>query len=106
MRLVIKQTGNNPDFPIDAEAWEIDELTAPDWLVDRAKVSGIQNSSYILEYRTTNTGVLELLDSSGLDVLVRIKPGDKYILHSKTHPLLTLTEIQLRYLYKIKKTIS
>lgn len=93
------QKGYNPDYPKEAYIWTQSQ-PIPEWLSDRAKVSGIdKNGTPILLMRPKTLGGYEIYDSSGDSVLVSLNTDDSWILFSSTHPLISVTPHQLELLY-------
>lgn len=94
------QRGDNSDYPKKATIWKIGD-PIPEWLSDRAKVSGMNsNGEPFLEMRNGKSGNIEIMDSGGRSVLVKLKDKNSYVLFSSTHPIISLTEHQLKLLYK------
>lgn len=102
MQKYYKQTGYNPDFPMITEIWKYSENDPlPEWLVDRANIKGLDDDGKpILDIRKGVSGGIEILESGGRDILVKLKTEDSYILFSKTHPILSITTHQFELLYK------
>ena len=104
---ILTQLGHNPKFPEKAEVWRHGVDPVPEWLSDMARIKEIDSEGNpILDTRDCNTGEIEIIDSSGREVLIRLKGKDSVLLYSDTHPLITLTSHQLELLYKIKKNRS
>lgn len=95
------QRGLNPDYPKEAYVWTPNQ-PIPEWLLDRAKISGFEESGKpILYTRPKTSGGVEILDASGKNVLVSLETEDSWILYSKTHPLMSVTPHQLELLYNV-----
>ena len=93
------QKGYNPDYPKEAYIWTPNQ-PIPEWMIDRAKISGFNESGEpILCTRSKSSGGIEILDSSGKEVLVSIRTKDSWILYSSSHPLMSVTPHQLELLY-------
>ena len=96
----VKQKGNNPEFPDKAIVWKYGDKEIPEWLTDRANIKELnENGNPILDIRTRVSGEIEILESGGRDILVKLKNENSFLLYSKTHPILSVTEHQLKLLY-------
>lgn len=94
------QKGRNHDFPESIQIWKKGEKV-PEWLSDRACIVSINmNTGYNLKYRNTTTGGYEILDSSGINVLVRAGSKDDYICKGDNGKFFSLSPKQLKLLYK------
>lgn len=94
------QKGRNYNFPESIQIWRKGEKV-PEWLSDRACITSIDMKlGYNLKYRNTTTGGYEILDSSGIDVLVRSKNIDDYICLGDNGKIFSLSPKQLNLLYK------
>ena len=97
------QKGRNNNYPESIKTWRRGEKV-PEWLSDRAYISSIDiNIGYNLKYRNTTTGGYEILDSSGIDVLVRAENKDDYICLGNNGKIFSLSPKQLKLLYKDEK---
>ena len=95
----IIQKGDNPDFPKTAEIWTLSD-PVPEWLIDRAKFLGFtEEGQPEIDIREESGGYF-IPDSSGREVLVRLKGKDSFLLYSPTHPLISLTPHQMELLYE------
>lgn len=94
----VTQRGWNPDYPKEALIW-IPGNPIPEWLSDRAKISGIQGNQVILATRPRTSGGYEILEPSGKNALVILERDDSVVLFSETHPILSVTPHQLELLY-------
>jgi hypothetical protein len=94
-----KQRGENPRYPNEIEIWRLG-LKVPEWLSDRAKVKFIDGDGNItLEKRSLSGGGYDILDSSGLGVLVHAETMGSYICFDGSH-VFSLNEKQMWVLYK------
>lgn len=97
----VTQKGYNPDYPVEAYIWTPTQ-PIPEWMIDRAKISGFNESGEpILCTRLKSSGGIDILDSSGKNVLVSLVTEDSWILYSSSHPLMSVTPHQLELLYDI-----
>ena len=97
----ITQKGYNPDFPKEAYIWTPSQ-PIPEWISDRAKVTGFkENGEPILLIRQRTSGGLEILSTSGKEVLISLETSDSYVLFSSSHPLMSVTPHQLELLYDL-----
>ena len=97
----VTQKGYNPDYPREAYIWTLTQ-PIPEWILDRARISGFnEEGKPILCTRPKTSGSLDILDSSGKDVLVSLKTEDSWVLYSSSHPLMSVTPHQLELLYDI-----
>lgn len=95
------QKGLNPDYPKEAYIWTPTQ-PIPEWLSDRAKVSGFKDTGEpILSTISKTSGGLDIIESSGRNVLVSLKTKDSWVLYSSSHPLMSVTPHQLELLYDI-----
>ena len=94
------QKGRNNLYPKTIQVWKRGERV-PEWLSDRACITSIDsNIGYNLKYRNTVSGGYEILDSSGVDVLVRAKDQGDYICLGDNGRFFSLSPRQLTLLYK------
>ena len=99
MNLNYKQRGENSKYPEEISIWRKGD-PVPSWLSDRAKVKFLDGDGNItLERRNLADGGYELLDSSGLNVLVRTTGQGDYICYGENR-IFVLTPRQFEILYK------
>ena len=99
-----KLIGRNNRFPDKIDTWKFGENPVPEWLSEIAKVSSIDpdNDTIQLDFRKTNTGGIEILDSSGKSTLVKLETKDSYVcknLDTEVGGIFALTPKQLELLY-------
>ena len=97
-----KLIGRNNKYPDKIEAWEFEKSPVPEWLSEIAKISSITDDKVQLEYRKTNTGGVEILDSSGQSTLVKLETKDSSVcknLDVEFGGIFALTSKQLELLY-------
>ena len=94
------QKGRNNSYPQTIQVWRRGELV-PEWLSDRACIVSIDlNTGYSLRYRDTVSGGYEILDSSGIDVLVRTERKEDYICFGDNGKIFSLSPKQIKLLYR------
>lgn len=94
------QKGRNNTYPQSIRIWKRGEKV-PEWLSDKACVTSIDlKNGYNLKYRETTTGGYEVLDSSGINVLVRATSRNDYICLGDNGKFFSLSPEQLKLLYK------
>lgn len=98
--MLLKQSGENKNYPEICDAWKMGE-PIPEWLSDSARVKEIkEDGTVVLSTSTTSSGGVMILGHQGpTDILVTLKSEESWIIHSKTHKLISLTDLQLRLLY-------
>lgn len=99
-----KQSGVNNKYPTLIEAWEYGSGTIPDWISDKSKVTFIDGLGNVtLETHDTNTGGVEIIDSSGTSALVRLESKTDLICRDPEDDIhiFVLSRVQLNLLYKI-----
>ena len=102
---IYRQYGNNSNYPEEIETWRWGDKI-PEWISDKAKVTFIDGDGNItLETRETNTGGIEISNSSGTDILLKL--GSKSDIVCKNivgdSDIFVLSPIQLKLLYKLIK---
>ena len=94
---MVRQKGNNPKYPKEIEYWKFGQ-SVPEWLSDNAKVKFIDGEGNItLDFKETNTG-LDLPDSSGKSILLRLTGKDDYICMGD-NIIFSLTKKQFKILF-------
>ena len=99
-----KQRGLNKKYPLEIEAWKFEEGPVPTWLSDVAKISAIDvgHDDLQIGYRELNTGGIEILDSSGQGVLVKLESKESYVckdISAGLGGIFSLNKKQLELLY-------
>lgn len=76
-----KQRGRNSKYPKEIEVWRITDGDVPSWLSDVAKVSAINigNDTVQIGFRKLSTGGIEIPDSSGQSILVKLESEESYM---------------------------
>ena len=99
--MIAIQRGENKNYPYQITTWKIGEKI-PEWLSDQAKVKFIDGEGNLtLDWLETSTGGLEIQDSSGLNVLTRLKTKDSILCYSSgTNKIFSLTPVQFNLLYQ------
>ena len=96
-----KQKGENSKYPKEIKVWNVgDEI--PEWLSDKAKVKFVDGEGNItLETNDTTTGGLEIWDSTGTSILVRLesKEDNVCIDLNEKGAIFSLTKKQTNLLY-------
>ena len=94
------QRGENKNYPNQISTWRLGEKI-PEWLSDQAKIKFIDGEGNLtLDWLETSTGGVEIQDSTGLNVLVRLKTKDSILCFSTdTNKIFSLTPIQYNLLY-------
>lgn len=97
------QRGENKNYPYQIITWRLGEKV-PEWLSDRAKVKFIDGEGNLtLDWLETSTGGLDIQDSSGLNILVKMKTKESILCFSKKeNRIFSLTPIQYNLLYTEK----
>lgn len=96
-----KQKGENKKYPNEIIAWIVGDKI-PEWLSDKAKVKFVDGEGNItLETNETTTGGLEIKDSTGTSILVRLESKSDYVCIDKENKgsIFTLTKKQINLLY-------
>ena len=94
------QRGRNDLYPKTIKIWQRGNKI-PEWLSDRACITSINlKNGYNLKFRNTTNGGYELLDSSGVNVLVQVKNLDNYVCLGDNGKIFSLSPTQLNLLYK------
>lgn len=94
------QKGRNNNYPESIRIWRRGEKV-PEWLSDKAFISSIDiKTGYNLRYRNTTTGGYEILDSSGINVLVSVRNQSDYVCLGDNGRFFSLSPKQLKLLYK------
>ena len=97
------QKGRNNNYPESIKTWKRGDKV-PEWLSDRAFIVSIDlNNGYNLKYRNITTGGYEILDSSGVDVLVKVASQNDYVCFGNNGKIFSLSPKQLKLLYKNEK---
>lgn len=101
------QSGYNPFYPFEIEAWRWDTIESPpDWLVDSCRVRNIDlDSRTILDYKKTTTGGIELIRAgyNKYSTILISDPETDYICFDHvTKKLFILTQRAMSLLYKKK----
>lgn len=86
---------------MEASVWSLDMKPVPDWISDRAKISGFdeETGEPIVMVKERSSGGLDIMEASGKDILLTLKTKDSLVLYSKTHPLMSVTPHQMELLY-------
>ena len=98
-----KQSGVNNKYPTLIEAWEYGSGTIPDWISDKSKVTFIDGLGNVtLETHDTNTGGVEIIDSTGTSPLVKLNSKTDLICRDPEddNHVFVLSKLQLKLLYK------
>lgn len=103
-----KQRGLNEKYPKEIEVWKVNDEYIPEWISDRAKVESVkENGSLKIGIRETNDGGVEIINSNGTGILVRVENKEEdYICFSKNEEkniikgVFSLTKHQLELLYE------
>ena len=94
------QKGRNNLYPQSIRIWKRGEKV-PEWLSDRAFITSIDlKNGYNLKYRETTTGGYEILDSSGVNVLIRTIGREDYVCLGDNGRIFSLSPKQVKLLYK------
>jgi hypothetical protein len=94
------QKGRNNNYPKSIKIWKRGDRV-PEWLSDRAFIASIDlNKGYNLKYRNTTTGGYEILDSSGVSVLIKVTNQEDYVCLGDNGKIFSLSPKQLKLLYK------
>lgn len=102
MSKFLVQRGYNSKYPEKIEFWRIGD-DIPEWISDKAKVIFIDGEGKLtLEMTDTSTGGVEIMDSSGTRVLIRLESKKDYVCINSSHKgeLFTLSQKQLDLLYR------
>lgn len=98
------QSGKNLSYPEKIEVWEYGVGSVPDWISDKSKVTFIDGIGNVtIETHDTNTGGVEIIDSTGISPLVKLESKTDLIcraLGDEVH-IFVLNRIQLNLLYKL-----
>lgn len=95
-----KQSGLNAKYPLTIETWKFGEQPIPEWISDICKIKKVDESGNLsLEFRETNKGGVELINSVGNKVVLTIPNKEDYVCWGDGK-LFTLRPIQLELLYK------
>lgn len=81
--LKLNQWGKNPEWPQSVEVWTPGEEIIPEWLSDRAKISGFTDKgNIILDSYTDSKGNLHIKDTyRPIDLIVI--PRGHYLVYGK-----------------------
>ncbi len=94
------QRGLNSKYPERIDTWRLGE-SVPDWLSDRAKVLFIDGEGNItLDMFKLDTGGVEIKNSDGKGILVKMKTGDSVLCYSSGKNIFSLKPKQLELLYQ------
>lgn len=96
----LKQTGFNPNFPLEAETWKPGEKV-PEWLSDRAKISGFDGEGNImLDIKTDERGRIHIRDTYRPIDLVTLENSESIIIYGEGFSLKVLNQEQIDFLYE------
>lgn len=98
------QSGKNSNYPEKIEAWEYGTGSIPDWISDKAKITFIDGIGNVtLETHDTNTGGVEIIDSTGTSSLVKLNSKTDLICRKEDDNIhiFVLSREQLELLYKL-----
>ena len=93
--------GKNNKYPSEIEWWTYG-MKVPEWLSDRAKIKGLDGNTgeAILEFRNGTKGGYEIVDSTGMGILVKTNGKQDIIcFNSESKELFSLRPIQFDILY-------
>ena len=94
--------GRNDKYPNKIEVWKLEDPNVPSWLSDISKIASITNGNVQIDYRKTNTGGIEILDSSGTAVILRLDSEDFLVckdLSTEFGGIIALSPKQVELLY-------
>lgn len=102
--ILYKQRGRNNKYPEKIEVWKLNEEIVPNWLSDVAKVSAINTGKNTVQigFRKLSTGGIEIPDSSGQSILVKLDSEESFICkdtNARIGGIFSLTPKQLELLY-------
>lgn len=109
MKNFYKQKGLNKKYPKEIEVWKINDEYIPEWISDRAKVESVgENGVLKIGTLETNDGGIEIINSNGTGVLVKIENKEEdFICFSRYEEknvlikgVFPLTKHQLELLYE------
>lgn len=101
---IYSQSGYNDKFPGSIKVWRVGDKI-PEWLSDRAKIEFVDGDGNLtLSTLETSTGGIEIMDSSGKNVLIKLNNKSDYLCISEDESgnIFSLSEKQINLLYKKK----
>ena len=98
--MMMIQRGMNSKYPEKINTWRLGE-NIPEWLSDRAKVLFIDGDGNItLDLLKLDTGGVEIKNSDGKGILVKMETGDSVLCYSNGKNIFSLKPKQLELLYQ------
>lgn len=100
---VYNQSGYNDKYPESIKVWRVGD-PIPEWLSDRAKIEFVDGDGNLtLSTLDTSSGGIEIMESSGKNVLAKLNSKKDYLCISsdETGNIFPLTVDQIELLYKL-----